>query len=392
MDRNVRTEVTEANKARASDMAKSMKVCVSGILSLKRVQALQFIREEEVASLVAKLRRLVNDDRGARVNLSDLFLTLASTTLSRSVLGLKSADESIRVMGQLAQQASNLLGEVTAVGDYIPALSWVDHLRGLTRETKRVSRAVHEFLDRVIDEHIEKQNDGDDDDRKYFVDILLELQAKKDVIGGHELSRKEIRAVLLTLFIAGIESSATTLECTMKEIVKNPRIMRKLQEEIRGVVGNKSNIHQSDLNQMEYLKCVIKETLRLHSAKLLARQASEDVDVGGFRIPAKGVGLINMWAIHRDPDTWDRPLEYLPERFVDASYDYTGQDQKYFPFGLGRRICPGVQFAMFSIEYALANVLCWFDWELPDGMSARDFDMSAVPLHLVPVQPSHGSL
>uniref|UniRef100_A0A7N0U412 Cytochrome P450 n=1 Tax=Kalanchoe fedtschenkoi TaxID=63787 RepID=A0A7N0U412_KALFE len=295
-------------------------------------------------------------------------------------------------MGQLAQQASNLLGEVTAVGGYIPALSWVDHLRGLTRNTKRVSRAVHEFLDRVIDEHIEKQNDGDDDDRKYFVDILLELQAKKDVIGGHELTRKEIRAVLLTLFIAGIDSSATTLECTMKEIVKNPRIMRKLQQEIRGVVGKKSNIHQSDLNQMEYLKCVIKETLRLHSPKLVARQASEDVDVGVFRIPAKGVALVNVWAIHRDPDTWDRPLEYLPERFVDACYDYTGQDQKYFPFGLGRRICPGVQFAMFSIEYALANVLCWFDWELPDGMSAQDFDMSAMPLHLVPVPASDGSL
>uniref|UniRef100_A0A7N0TAY7 Cytochrome P450 n=2 Tax=Kalanchoe fedtschenkoi TaxID=63787 RepID=A0A7N0TAY7_KALFE len=370
------------------------KVCVSEVLSLKRIQALQFIREEE-------LRRLA-DERRPPADLSDLFLTLASTTLSRAVLGLESAEqgggrESNRVIGQLVREASNLLNDVVAFGAYIPALSWLDNLRGLYRKTKRVSQAIHEFLDRVIDERLEirrrseagEGGEQETGDRKYFVDILLELQTRKDVMGGHELTRMEIRAILLVMFIAGIDSSVITLEQTMKELVKNPRIMRKLQQEIRSVVGNKSEIHQSDLSRMEYLKCVVKETLRLHVPPMVTRQASDkDSKLGGFQIPANAAVLINMWAIHMDPATWDRPLEFLPERFLNTRYDFTGQDDKYFPFSLGRRICPGVQFAMFSIEYALAHVLCWFDWELPDEICAQSFGMSEdqnLPLRLVPL-------
>uniref|UniRef100_A0A7N0TAV4 Cytochrome P450 n=1 Tax=Kalanchoe fedtschenkoi TaxID=63787 RepID=A0A7N0TAV4_KALFE len=376
------------------------KICVIEVLSPKRVQALQFIREEEVASMVAKLRRLA-DERHSPADLSDLFLTLASTIFSRAVLGLESAEqggrESNRVIGQLVREASSLLNDVVASGAYIPALSWLDNLRGLYRKTKRVSQAINEFLDRVIDERLEirrrsetgEGGEQETGDPKYFVDILLELQGRKDVMGGHELTRKEIRAILLVMFIAGIESSTLTLEMTMKELVKNPRIMRKLQQEIRSVVGNKSEIHQSDLSQMEYLKCVVKETLRFHVALMVTRQASnKDSNLGGFKIPANAAVVINMWAIHRDPATWDRPMEFMPERFLNTRYDYTGQDDKYFPFSLGRRICPGVQFAMFSIEYALANVLCWFDWKLPNEICAQSFGMSDdqnLPLRLMPL-------
>uniref|UniRef100_A0A7N0ZTE5 Cytochrome P450 n=1 Tax=Kalanchoe fedtschenkoi TaxID=63787 RepID=A0A7N0ZTE5_KALFE len=387
------------------------KVSVTGLLSLKKVQSLQFIREEEVASLVSNIRSLVSDgtidkrSHQRQVNVSNMSLKLASTILSRALLGLKStADggrESNKIIGDLSKQAITLLHEKFAVGNFIPALSWLDHLRGLTGEAEKVSQAIHEFLDRAIDEReTHQQSDAGDekrnDDRKYFVDILLELQ-KKDMVIGHRLTRKDIRAILLILFLGGFDSSATNLEWAMAELVKNPRVMKKLQDEIRGVVGKKSEIFQTDLDQMEYLKCVIKETLRLHATTLAVRRSTEDVNVGGYKILANANVLINIWAIHRDPAVWERPLEFVPERFLDAGYTYLGQDQKYFPFGLGRGICPGIQFAMFGSEYSLANFLCWFNWELPEGMSVSNLDMSSndiaahrnVPLYLVPVHPAN---
>uniref|UniRef100_A0A7N0V0V9 Cytochrome P450 n=1 Tax=Kalanchoe fedtschenkoi TaxID=63787 RepID=A0A7N0V0V9_KALFE len=369
------------------------KLCVNELLSLRKVQSIHFIRKEEVARLVSMIR----SSSDQKIDLSDSFLKLAGSIVSRSVLGRKiSSDEDERdnVEGKLALQSAHAITDWFSFEDIIPSLSWLDHLTGLSRRLKNTSQAIHAFLDQVIDERetagIQSGNEGDD--TKCFVDIILEL-LKKEMISP-DFTRGNFRAILLDMFVAGITTSAAAMEWAMTELARNPRIMKKVQEEVRGVVGSQSEIHESDLDRMEYLKCVIKETLRLHGLTLIARQASTTVTIGGFRLPAKVTALINIWAIHRDPAAWDKPLEFLPERFLNTCYNFKGQDQVYFPFGLGRRICPGVDFAMSEVEYALANILWLFDWELPDGMLAEDIDMRATtsviklkkaPLCLVPV-------
>uniref|UniRef100_A0A7N0UZ94 Cytochrome P450 n=1 Tax=Kalanchoe fedtschenkoi TaxID=63787 RepID=A0A7N0UZ94_KALFE len=377
------------------------KLCVNELLSNKMVKSFQFIREEEVGRLVKTIGSSCINNIGSEIDLSKLFVKLAGSLVSRAVLGLKSAEEGGREsdekMGKLAMEAVHIITDLFSFEDYIPALAWVDHLTGLNRKLKKTSRAINEFLDRVIDEHEMFNNGGEEgndsqNDRKCFVRVILDLR-KKDMM-GLELTRGNIRSILLDMFLAGIGSSASSTEWNMAELARNPRIMKKVQEEVRSVVGEKSKIDESDIDQMKYLKCVIKESLRLHGPTVTIREASTTASIGGFKLPDKTIALINIWAIHRDPNTWERPLEFLPERFLDTSYNFTGQDQVYFPFGLGRRVCPGVQFAMSEIEYALANLLCWFDWELPKGMAPEDLDMRGtssiaahkiVPLCLVPV-------
>ena len=198
------------------------------------------------------------------------------------------------------------------------------------------------------------------------------------------------------MFLGGTDTTSGALEWTMAELVRNPRAMRKAQEEVRRVVGKTKKIEMSDVNKMDYLKCVLKETLRLHPlAPLLApRETTEGVDLGGYHIPAKTRVLVNSWAIQRQPGLWDRPDEFLPERFENNSIDYEGQDFQYIPFGVGRRSCPALKFGVTNIGYIVANLLYWFDWKLSgDDGPPEDLDMSEVygltvhkkvPLHLIP--------
>lgn len=200
------------------------------------------------------------------------------------------------------------------------------------------------------------------------------------------------------MFLGGSDTSSTTVEWAMTELVKNPAIMKKAREEVRRIVGNKSKIEDSDVDQMNYMKCVIKETLRLHpAAPLLApRETTSGVKLGGYDIPDKTLVYINAWAIQRDPEFWEMPEEFLPERFENNKVNFNGQDFQFIPFGSGRRKCPGIGFGLASAEHTVANLLYWFDWKLPttDDASLQEIDMSEkfgltvnkkVPLCLQPI-------
>ncbi|GMN30635.1 hypothetical protein TIFTF001_002891 [Ficus carica] len=183
----------------------------------------------------------------------------------------------------------------------------------------------------------------------------------------------------------------------MAEILRKPSVMKKVQQEVRRVVGEKAKVEMEDIEQMHYFKCVVKETLRLHppAPLLVPRKTTESVEVGGYYIPVGTRILINAWAIQRHPDSWDRPEEFIPERFEDGQVDFKGQEYfQFIPFGFGRRRCPGIKFGIVSIEYIIANLLYWFDWKLPG--EEEDLDMSEVygiaihkkvPLYLVPITP-----
>jgi cytochrome P450 len=185
-------------------------------------------------------------------------------------------------------------------------------------------------------------------------------------------------ATFQDIFGAGGETSASTIDWAMVEMIRDPRIMKKAQAEVRGVFTTKGRVDENSISKLNYLKLVVKETLRLHppAPLLLPRECGQTCEINGYQLPIKSKVIVNAWAIARDPKYWTESEKFYPERFIDSDIDYKGSKFEYIPFGAGRRICPGSSFGLRNIELALAMLLYHFDWTLPSGIRSEELDMT----------------
>lgn len=178
----------------------------------------------------------------------------------------------------------------------------------------------------------------------------------------------------------GTETVASAIEWAMAELLKSPKDLKKVQQELDQVVGFDRKVHESDLEKLTYLKCVIKETLRLHPPiPLLLHETAAETVALGYRIPAQACVMINAWAIGRDKSSWAGPNTFSPVRFLkEGAPDFKGSNFEYIPFGSGRRSCPGMQLGLYALELTVAHLCHGFNWELPDGMKPDNLDMNDV--------------
>ncbi|KAJ4712450.1 Cytochrome P450 [Melia azedarach] len=359
-------------------------ICVLHLLSNKRVRSFHNVREEETALMIQKIKRLSSSS--LPINLSEVLCTLTNDIVCRVSMGRKYSDEEAgRKFMKLLGKIEELLGTFH-VGDYVPWLAWVCRFNGLDAVLEKVAKETDEFLERVIEEHENRmimnnkkatdQTASEGEDQKNIMDVLLWIQKSNMYVKS--IDRVSIKAIILDMFGAGTDTTYTLLEWTMTELLRHPDIMKRTQNEVRGIVGDKSDITEEDLDKMHYLNAVIKEILRFHTPipLLLPRESNQDIKIQGYDIPAGTQVIINYWTIGRDPALWDQPEEFRPERFLNSSLDFHGRDFRFIPFGAGRRGCPGIQFGMRIAELALANLLKKFDWSLPAGVSGEELDMT----------------
>ncbi|KAG9447271.1 hypothetical protein H6P81_013399 [Aristolochia fimbriata] len=355
------------------------KISVLQVLSAKRVESFRDVREEVVACMVEKISQA-----SGPVDLKKIIISTTGNIFCMTALGKKYYEEKLGCgtdFQHLLEELFRLLG-IIHIGDLFPSLAWIGRLTGLDARLKKNFQLMDEFLEQVIEEHMAE--DRKNSPAQYgrhadFVDILLEIQ--RDGSMGVPLDRDNIKAVILDNFAGGTDTIYLAIIWTLSELIRHPTAMKKVQEEIRSVVLHRNSskvVTEDEIRKMPYLKCVIKESLRLHppAPLLIPRKTIQDVEVQGFHIPAKTPVLVNTWAIGRDPKTWTEPEKFLPERFLDSEVDFKGQHFKLIPFGAGRRGCPGIPFATATIEIVVANVLHRFDWELPAGED--DLDMTEV--------------
>ncbi|KAK9224542.1 hypothetical protein WN943_009576 [Citrus x changshan-huyou] len=190
----------------------------------------------------------------------------------------------------------------------------------------------------------------------------LELREKGISNLGAELKFKLAELVVLM----GTQNISDIIPCF------HGLIYKKVQEELAQVVGMDSCVEEFHLPKLKYLDAVVKETFRLHSVPyLVPRRASQSSSIGGYTVPKDTTIILNVWAIHRDPQIWDNPLEFGPEKFfndgIASKFDYSGNNFQYLPFGAGRRMCAGIALAERMLMFVLASLLHSFDWKLPAG-------------------------
>ncbi|CAL9056666.1 unnamed protein product [Musa banksii] len=342
------------------------KMSIVELLSAKRVQSFRFIREEEVLNLVRSIVLLSNT--GSTVNLSKKLVLLANDIGSRSVIGSKCKyqKEFIRIVMQTLEAAGGF-----SLADLFPSWPIIKLLSGATFKMQILHRDMDAILNSIIQERRERKSaeQPEEEVEEALVDVMLRVQAEGSL--SFPLADEDMKAMMLDMLGGASETSAGIMEWAMSELMKNPRVMRRLQEEVRETVGEKGKVTEKDINGMNYLKLVIKETLRLHPPVplLLPRECRETCEVLGYQIPEKTRVFVNVWALGRDPRYWDNPTEFEPERFErrNSMVDFKGTNFEFLPFGAGRRICPGMSFGLKSIELSLASLLYNFDWELPSG-------------------------
>ncbi|KAJ0971068.1 hypothetical protein J5N97_019027 [Dioscorea zingiberensis] len=361
------------------------KLCVMKLFSRKRAESWASVRDE----VDRAVRVAASAAPGAAVNIGELVFILTKNITFRAAFGAQpheNQDEFISIL----QEFSKLFGEFN-VGDFIPWIAWMD-LQGINKRMKKARLSLDRFIDTIIDEHIKNPKDADDADADMVDDMLAffedpQKSGKKEPSDelqvNLKLTRDHIKAIIMDVMFGGTETVASAIEWAMAELMRCPEELKRVQQELAEVVGLDRKVHESDLDKLPYLKCAIKETLRLHPPiPLLLHETSTDCELAGYSIPVRSRVMINAFAIGRDPSSWKDPNTFRPSRFGPggeaAGIDFKGNFFELVPFGSGRRSCPGMQLGLYALELAVAQLMHCFKWELPEGMKPAELDMGDV--------------
>ncbi|KAL6654869.1 hypothetical protein ACP70R_008334 [Stipagrostis hirtigluma subsp. patula] len=348
------------------------RILVTELLSARRVEAFRRVRADEAARLVSSLASS-SPPPGRPVDVGERLAEFVADSSVRAIFGDRLPDRAAFLrMVRRGVEPSSLFD----LRDLFPSSRLV---RMLPRSGKaeRHRQDMFRLVDDILQNHEERRMAGDGDDEHDMIDVLLRIQ--HDDTARVALTPGVIRAVLTDVFGAALDTSTTTLNWAMAELIANPRVMAKAQSEIRRVLAGKEESEQEmALRDAHYLKAIVKETLRMHPpAPFVPRVCLEDQKIQGYDVPQGTIVVTNVWAISRDPKYWKDPDRFMPERFEgEDALDLKGSAFEFLPFGAGRRICPGINFAQANVEIALATLLYHFDWEMPLGAKAEETDMT----------------
>lgn len=240
----------------------------------------------------------------------------------------------------------------------VPMPDWVPTSRN------RAQRKAIQTMDVILMDIIrERRASGDDTG-----DLLSMLLESVDEDGVTRLTDKEIRDELLTMFFAGHETTADTLNWVWYLLSQHPDVEARLHMELATVLGGQPPT-LDDLQHLPYLANIVRETLRLYPpAWLFDREPVEDVEIGGYTIPKGRTLFISPYVTHRDPRYYDEPERFNPDRFAD-DFDERVPRYAYVPFGGGPRMCIGNLFAQTEISLVVATIAQHYQLALSPGQT-----------------------
>ncbi|XP_073146454.1 cytochrome P450 78A3-like [Henckelia pumila] len=331
------------------------KMASTHLFSPKQIKASECQRREIASQMVSVL---ASRKEGA-FRVRNVLKPASLNNMMWSVFGrryeLGGVNSETEELGFLVDAGYDLLGEVNW-GDHLSFLTDFDVQKIRSRCSRLVPR-VNKFVGRIVADHkaeTGKLNRG-------FVDVLLSLE------GTDRLSEADMIAVLWEMIFRGTDTVAVLIEWILARLVLHPDVQSKVHEELDKVVGRSRAVTESDLTELVYLTAVIKEVLRFHPPGPLlswSRLSIRDTAVDGHHVPAGTTAMVNMWAIARDPQVWDEPSSFKPERFMhrgesnyNMEFSVMGSDLRLAPFGSGRRSCPGKTLGMTTVSFWAATLL-----------------------------------
>uniref|UniRef100_A0A0E0QKZ6 Cyt-P450 monooxygenase n=1 Tax=Oryza rufipogon TaxID=4529 RepID=A0A0E0QKZ6_ORYRU len=370
-------------------------VVATHVFSPRRLAAARGVRERKVRDIVGHLAGRAGEvvDVG-KVVYGGVLNLVSSALFSADVVDV--GEESAHGLQEAVEEIILAIAKPN-VSDLFPFLRRLD-LQGWRRWAEKRYDKVFGIFDSVINSRLADASTGKHADAGAgdFLDSLL------DLMSAGKIARDDVTSIMFDLFGAGTDTIAITVEWAMAELLRNPSVMTKARAEMNHALAGKKTIEENDVEKLPYLQAVLREAMRLHPAApiLVPHRAEEDgAEIGGYAVPKGSTVIFNVWAIMRDPAAWERPEEFMPERFMDMAeeVDFRGKDYKFIPFGAGRRLCPGLLMAERVVPFILASLLHSFEWRLPGGMTAESLDLSekfttvnvlVTPLKAIPILAS----
>lgn len=223
--------------------------------------------------------------------------------------------------------------------------------------------ALMDKVDRVIFSEIEQRRASANENRQDILSLLAGARTEE----GRTLSRQELRDELMTLLIAGHETTATSLCWVFYRLLNHRSVLERVRSEIQQVAGN-GPVEPEHIGHLPYLDAAIKETLRLNPiVPIVGRCLRSAMRLGSRRLPAGVIVAPCIYLTHRRPDLWPEPERFEPERFLG----HRPSPHEFFPFGGGSRRCLGMAFASYEMKMILAQILSRVDLRLPQGYTAK---------------------
>jgi cytochrome P450 len=287
---------------------------------------------------------------GERIQLHEEMSHLTLEVVSDVLFGASVSDADFDTVREAMEVFNVLFAQSPETIFRIP--TWVP--TPLNRATQRAVQRLDALIARIVDTRRrsgERRND-----------VLDALLAATDE-DGSKMDDKQLRDEVVTLFLAGHETTALALTHALYALGKHPEVRRRLMTELDEVLGGRLPT-QADVPKLVYAERVIKELMRLHPlAWLTGREVAKEITIAGHRLAVGTQVLVSQWIVHRDPRWWPNPEAFDPDRFEPEAVKARPRFA-YFPFGGGPRVCIGNHFAMMEAVLMLAIVVQRFDVEL----------------------------
>ncbi|XP_073122960.1 cytochrome P450 CYP82D47-like [Henckelia pumila] len=350
------------------------KFSVQNLLSSQKVSTLGTTWEMETRAMMKSIFTRCQEPLEMKKCLEDLALNLMVRIVSGATVKKMNSEESENWRQQVKEFFKMM--DVLTFSDVLPCMGWLDYFKGTKKALKKTGEVMDVILRSWLEQHkiLQKlkksyQNYGEEEDD------FMEATLKAADSMAHQFPRYDadtiVKATCQTMIVAGTDTITVTLIWALCLLLNNRHVLERAQQELDDHIGISRMVEKSDIGNLVYIQAIIKETLRLYPATFLIspRESSRDSTVAGYQIPGGTRVIINLWKLHRDPGMWSDPSEFKPERFLTEcrDVDLRGKHFQFLPFGAGRRICPGITFALQFMELALATLLHGFDIKTPAG-------------------------
>ncbi|BFI28199.1 hypothetical protein MPTK2_2g90120P [Marchantia polymorpha subsp. ruderalis] len=338
------------------------KVYTTQLLSQQQIDTFKDLRRE----LLMKTMSTAFEEGHANryISFADImheqFMSISTRMMFRRGAGAHNQDF-IKTMIEITS------ADVFLLEDFFPLLKPLD-LSGKIKKLKMTAEKYSDIMESIIDNRLKEKTNSKSYNEEDFLDVLLAMS---------DFPRDQLKYLLLDIIIGGTDTSSETIVWAITELLRHPNIMERLQIELDDVIGKERLVEEADLQKLEYLQAVVKETLRLHPVGALGipHYSTEATKVAGYDIPANTRVMLNLYAIGRDPKVWENPLKFDPSRFFNSPINVKGQHFEVLPFSSGRRICPGMNLALVSVAYNLAQLVHACSISLPEGLTHLDVDV-----------------